>query len=168
LKLTCRKVVSLDSPSVTTFPKAGVRHTNTAFECLLGLITFSASLPIGTRQSINDWNVVNPASRRDAQLFNMHTQAFLATPVKICPLGGQCRDSKWTQPVSIYYRTLHKKASNSICLRLKLMLRTGTGFAIACIVDAKCEKTLIGGFSRTAMMFSGAVRPPHQDSCRQL
>lgn len=30
------------------------------------------------------------------------------------------------------------------------MLRTGAGFAIAFIVDAECEKTLIGGFSRSS------------------
>ena len=28
------------------------------------------------------------------------------------------------------------------------MLQTGTGIAIACIIDAECEKTLIGGFPR--------------------
>ena len=28
------------------------------------------------------------------------------------------------------------------------MLQTGTGFAIACIIDAECEKTLIVGFPR--------------------
>lgn len=28
------------------------------------------------------------------------------------------------------------------------MLQTGTGFAIACIIDAECEKTLIGRFPR--------------------
>ena len=28
------------------------------------------------------------------------------------------------------------------------MLQTSTGFAIAFIVDAECEKTLIGGFPR--------------------
>ena len=92
---------------------------------------------------MNDWNVVNPASRRDAQLFIMHTQAFLATPVETLPARCLMPSLEIRSRRSQSHRTLHKKASNSICLRLKLMLQTGTGFAIAIIGCAECENLVV-------------------------
>ncbi|OSS52067.1 hypothetical protein B5807_03501 [Epicoccum nigrum] len=104
-------------------------------------------------RSINDWNVVNPASRRDAQLFNMRTQALLATPVRTLP--ARVANAELRNEHDRTQSTTEDPAPEGIEFDLS------DAMADASAVDANCEKISVGSFPRRSSNDSSGLTRTH-------